>query len=301
MKAMSTALRDLLATGQFVCADLWTITLNGGTVIRFTGHDQTITFGGNTFAKGPAIERGRISEKIGLEVSTLEMSITANSDDLINGVPIIGFISQHGLDGANIKLERGYAPDWSSPITGTVIRFAGKVTSVPSVQGNVAKLTVSSWLVLLNASAPRNLFQAGCMHTLYDAGCGLAASSFQQSGSVSSGGAGQKISFGSGVSNSAGYYAQGRVVFTSGPNAGQSRTIRSYDGAGNFTLVRPLPAACGVGDAFTVFAGCDLAKATCASKFNNTANFKGTPYVPVPTTALGSRAQATTTQSGGKG
>ena len=300
MKAMTQALRDLLATGQFVRADLWTITLNGGTVIRFTGHDQTIKWAGNTFAKGPAIERGRISEKIGLEVSTLDMTITANSDDLINGTPIIGFISQHGLDGANIKLERAYAPDWSSPITGSVIRFAGKVTSVPSVQGNVAQLTVSSWLVLLNAAAPRNLYQAGCLHTLYDADCGLNAANFRQTGTVASGGAGQKVSFGSSVTNTAGYYAQGRVVFTSGPNAGQSRTIKSFDGAGNFTLVRPLPAACGSGDAFTVFAGCDLAKATCASKFNNAANFKGFPYVPVPTTSLGSRAQSTTTQ-GGKG
>ena len=298
MKNASPALLALLATGKFVRADIWTITLNGGVVIRWTGHDQPITWAGNTFAKGPAIDRNSISEKVGVEVATLDMTITARPEDLINGAPIIPFIKYHGLDGASIKLERAYAPDWSSPITGTVIRFAGKVTSIKSVKGAQAKVTVSSWLVLLNTSSPRNLFQGGCLRTLYDANCGLSPSNFSQAGTVSSGGSGQTGSFGSGVTNTSGYFAQGRVVFTSGANAGQSRTIKSFDGAGNFVLVKPLPVPCAAGDAFTVYAGCDLSMATCASKFNNLGRFKGTPFVPVPTTALG--AASTTTTSSGK-
>lgn len=295
MKTASPALLALLASGRFVRADLWTITLNGGTVLRWTSHDLPISYGGFTWVTGPNIERSSISEKRGVEVAQLDVTITALDDNEINGSPIIGFIARHGLDGANVKLERAYAADWASPIVGTLIRFAGKVTSIKSIQGAEAQLTVSSWLVLLNANAPRNMYQAGCLRTLYDAGCGVNPNGFKATGTVAAGGTG---AFTSGVSAAAGYFAQGRVVFTSGANAGVSRTVRTFDGAGGFTLVRPLPAPCAPGDAFTAYAGCDLAKGTCLAKFNNLTRFKGTPFVPVPTTALGAVSQTTT--GGGK-
>ena len=295
MKTMSTALKNLLATGQFVVADLWTITLAGGLVVRWTGHDQPITVSGNTFLKGPTLDRSTIVEKVGTEVATLDLTIGATNGDLINGVQIIPFIAAHGFDGANIKLERAYASDWGSAIAGTVIRFAGKVTSIKNIQGATADLVVSSWLVLLNVNAPRNLFQVGCDRILYDTNCGVVAASFSQSGTVSGGAA--VNAFASGVTNLANYYAQGRVAFTSGVNAGLSRTVRSYDGAGNFALIAPFPNAPSVGDAFTAYAGCDLSMATCNSRFNNLTSFRGFPFVPPPLQSAGTPA---TTISGGK-
>jgi uncharacterized phage protein (TIGR02218 family) len=297
MKTVSTALAALLATGNFVRADLWTITLNGGLVVRWTSHDQPIQFGGNTFLKGPAIDRGAISEKVGVEVATIDLAITAVASDLINGTAIIPFIAKHGLDGASVKLERVFAVNWAAPMVGSAIRFAGKVTSINSIQGAMAHLTVSSWLVLLNASAPRNLFQAGCLHTLYDTGCTISPGSYSTAGTVAGSGGAQ--AFGSGLTPVLNYYAQGRVLFTSGANSGISRTVKSNDASGNFTLVTPLPAACAIGDTFTAYAGCDLSMATCSAKFSNLQHFKGFPFVPLPTTALGSAAPTTT--SGGKG
>ena len=295
MKAASPELVALLNSGRFVRADLWTITLNGGGVVRWTSHDKDITANGHLFISGPNIQRGTISEKRGVEVAELSVTIDAIDSDTINGAPVIRFISQHGLDGANVKLERAYAPDWASPVTGTVIRFAGKVTSVDPIIGGTAELTVSSWLVLLNTNMPRNQYQAGCMRTLYDAGCGVNPASFSASGTVSTGGAG---SFGSNLTGVAGRYSQGRVLFTSGANNGISRTVKINNSDGSFALVRPLPAPAATRDTFTAFAGCDLAMATCRDKFSNLIRFKGTPFVPVPTTALGAPANAS---NGGKG
>ena len=296
MKAASAELQALLATGRFVKADLWTITLNGGGVTRWTSHDVDIRYGGQTFVSGPAITRGTIAEKIGVEVSELKVTVDAIDSDLINGVPVIAFIAAHGLDGASIKLEQAFAPDWSSAITGTVIRFAGKVTSVDKLQGGTAEFTVSSWLILLEAASPRNHYQVGCMRTLYDAGCGVNPASFSSSGTVTSG---TTTGFGSGLTPAANYFAQGRVVFTSGANAGISRTVRANGTDGSFTLIRPLPAAPAAGDTFTAYAGCDLKQSTCSGKFSNLTRFKATPYVPLPTTALG--APAVASSSGGKG
>jgi uncharacterized phage protein (TIGR02218 family) len=302
MKATTAPLTALLGSGKFVRADIWTITLNGGGVVRWTSHDADVIAGGNRFLSGPSIQRGAISEKVGVEVSTLRVTIDAIDSDLINGVPVIAFIAAHGLDGASVKLERAYAPAWGLdssgapiPVTGTVIRFAGKVTSVESIMGGTAEFTVSSWLVLLNAQTPRNHFQVGCMRTLYDVGCGVNPASFSATGTVTSGGT---TGFGSGLTGVAGYYSQGRLVFLTGANAGISRTVKSNDGSGNFSLIKPLPAACAAGDTFTAYAGCDLTKATCSSKFANLTRFKGTPFVPLPTAALG--APATTLGGGSK-
>lgn len=295
MKSASPALLALLATGNFVKCDLWTITLSGGNVVRWTSHDQQVSFGGNIYAKGPIIERGSVTEKVGLEVSTMEMNIIGTFSDLINGVPVIQFISSHGFDGSNVRLDRAFAADWSSPIVGSINKFSGRVTSVHSIKGAEAMLTVSSWMILLNAGAPRNLFQSGCLRTLYDAGCGLLPDNFKATGSASSG---TKSSFSSSVSNAADYFSQGRVVFSTGPNAGVSRMIATYDGSGNFTVIPELPFPVSSGDQFSVYAGCDLAMGTCLSKFNNLSKFRGTPFVPLPTAALGSTT--TTTTTGGK-
>jgi uncharacterized phage protein (TIGR02218 family) len=92
--------------------------------------------------------------------------------------------------------------------------------------------------------------------------------------------------FGSGLTGQAGDYAQGRIVFTSGANAGIARAVKSNDAAGNFNLISPLPAMPAPGDAFTAYKGCDLTMGTCSGRFNNLGRFKGTPFVPQPETAL---------------
>jgi uncharacterized phage protein (TIGR02218 family) len=293
MKATTAPLRALLATGQFVRADLWTITLAGGGVVRWTSHDQTLTWLGNTFVAGPLIDGGTISEKIGTEVAKLDVTITALPTDLINGTPVLPFIAKHGFDGALVKLERVYAANWSTPLIGSLVRFSGKITSIKSIVGAAATFEVSSWLVLLNVSAPRNLYQGACLHTLYDSGCTLNAASYVTAGAVTSAGT---ASFGTNATSLAGRFNQGRIVFTSGANSGVSRTVKSNDVSGNVQLILPLPAAVAIGDTFNIYAGCDLSMATCSSKFGNLAHFKGMPFVPVPTTALG--ATTTTTTSG---
>jgi hypothetical protein len=198
MKAMSAGLRALLATGEYVRADCWTLTLAGGLVVRWTSATICpVRIGGNTFAKGP-IKRGAISSKRGVEVATMSMQITADANDLLNGQPLIPFVKNHGLDGASVKLEAAFHADWesmsASGALGSLIDFAGKVTSINSIQGAIVDLTVSSWMVLLNVNMPRNLYQAACLHTLFDSGCALNPASFATSGHVV-GSAGATLTF----------------------------------------------------------------------------------------------------------
>ena len=286
MKSASPALVALLNSGaDFQMADLWTITLRGGTIVRWSGADVALVSGGQTFVLGPVIERQEIGEKIGLEVTTTDMQIVAGPDDLINGTPIIPFIRGHGLDGANVKLERAFLTDWSLPVVGSVLRFSGRVTAVSAIAGNSATITVSSWTVLLNANMPANLYQAACLHAVYDAGCALAPAALAVTGTVT--GTPTASAFGSGLAAAANDFAQGRVVFGSGANAGLTATVKANDGSGHFQLVAPLPSAPAPGDTFTAYPGCDLTQGRCSTRFNNLGRFKATPFVPVPETALG--------------
>ena len=43
------------------------------------------------------------------------------------------------------------------------------------VTGTEVQLTINSDLELLNVQMPRNIYQDQCLHTVYDAGCGLVA------------------------------------------------------------------------------------------------------------------------------
>ena len=283
MKSASPALVALLNSGSdFQSADLWTLTLAGGVVVRWSGADIPIVANGNTFALGPAIERSSISEKVGLEVAALEVTLTADEDDRIDGVPLIPFIARHGFDGANVRLDRAFMADWGEPVVGTIVRFAGRVTAIGTIGGSSVDLTVSAWTVLFNVNIPSNLYQTGCLHTVYDAGCGLSAAAFSAASTVI--GPTTSTSFGSGATSGAGALAQGRILFTSGVNAGLYRTVKSNDASGNIVLTQPLPNAPSAGDAFTAYQGCDLSQGTCLSKFNNLARFKGQPYVPAPET-----------------
>lgn len=286
MRSASAGLIALLNSGaDYATADLYTLTLSGGTVIRWTGADRDMSdASGHTFIKGPLLDRNSVTEKIGLEVGTLDLTLTADATDLINGTPIIPFIAARGLDGANLRLDKGYYPDWNSACTGTLLRFSGKITSIGEIAGSSVAITVSSWLILLNQNVPPNLYQAGCLHTVYDAGCGLNPATFSGSSSAAAGSTQFTVN-----SNFTGYtaslYAQGRILFTDGPNAGLTRAIKSNT-ASSFTLISPLPVAPNVGDHFTIYQGCDLTQGTCLTTFNNLARFKATPYVPAPETSL---------------
>lgn len=274
----------LLNSGaDFVMADLYTLTLSGGLVLRWSGAAIPITFNGAAWGLGPVLERGKISHKIGVEVSTLDVTVSANAGDLINGVHLIPFVRGNGLDGATFRLDRAFLPDWSSPVTGIVNDFSGRVTSIKNISRSEFELTVSSWTVLLNVNMGPDLFQTQCLNTLYDANCTVSKAARAVSGAVS--GTGAVSGFNTSLTAADGRYSQGQIVFTSGANTGLSRAVKSYVQAGGaVSLVLPLPYAPAAGDGFTIYPGCDLTMATCSTKFANLANFRGQPFVPTAET-----------------
>lgn len=286
MKSHTPELIELLnSSTQFVMADLYTFTLVSGARLFYTSADIDISYAGSIYsARGPLLRRGQVRTVLGLEVDTLDITVYASVNDdahLLNGLPFIPAALQGALDGASVTLSRAFMTDWSQPAVGAVVLFSGRVSDMSGKRSEL-NFNVKSDLELLNTKLPRNIYQAGCLHTLYDTGCGASKTSRVVSTNVATAdGAGRWIS--TYLPHPSGWFDQGVLTFTSGPNAGVQRTVKSFD-SGLFHFALPLPYAPVAGNGFQVYPGCDKTQGTCQSKFNNLARFRGFPYVPAPET-----------------
>lgn len=309
MKTASAGLIALLNTGSFVQADCYTFALaDGTTVLRYTTADHDVAYGGNTYtASGPLFDRVSSEStghwKIGFDVDTWRVHVMpiavhpitgAAFPARINGQPWLAAVRSGALDGAEVDIDRAYWAAWPTydganpaaamaPDQVLADVFAGRVAAVDITRGS-AVISINSHLELLNIAMPRNLYQSGCRHTLFDAGCALTAGSFAASGTVSV--VTNNGQFTTGLSQAADYFSLGRLVWTSGANTGFARMVRKHDTGGSIKLIAPMPFTVAPSDAFTIYPGCDKQLTTCTSKFTNTANFGGFPYIPAPETAI---------------
>jgi uncharacterized phage protein (TIGR02218 family) len=282
-KKAGTYMSDVLSLGyQFFVAEIYTITLASGAIIRLTSADGDIVHLGNTYSVGTVrIQRGDITTAVGVEVSDVEVTLLCNADSQINGVAAQLFAKNGGFDGALIKIELLVMPTYGDVSAGAIHLFEGIVTDCKPDLAKVA-LTVSAHTILLNAMAPKKVYQPTCVHTLFDSQCTLTKASFTVSSSVSAGSSTTQLLCG--LAQAATYFAMGTLSFTSGANAGASRVVRTY-APGTVNLAYPLDNAPATGDTFTITPGCDKLRTTCAAKFSNEANFLAWEYMPVPETS----------------
>lgn len=269
------------ANNQFVMADLFTISLIGGTVLRYTSAESDITVAGNVFdSKSILISRKGTRNVIGVEVDSMDVEIFAQPTNLIGSVPFLQALRAGALDGATVLLERYVAPSFGSAQYGTVVIFSGLVGE-KDIGRFGATLSVNSELELLNIQMPRNLYQPGCLNTLFDTLCTLNKAAYGVTNAATSGSTASVVN--STLSQADGYFDLGTILWTSGANSGVTRTVKRFVHSGGvITMMTPLLNVPLAGDAFTIFPGCDKTKATCNSKFSNVVNFRGYPFIPAP-------------------
>lgn len=261
--------------------ELFTLTLQGGTVIRWACSDLEVKFGATTWAPGPLIERGKISNSVGIVVTSCDVTLHANDVITVLGVPLLQAARRGVLDGASMLIEKGFAAEPGATLVGTVHLFEGKVGDI-EVNSTTARLAVKHFIEVLDTQVPVDVYQATCLHTLYSPGCGLTKSAHALNLTVGSGSTRGLLLCG--VTGS-GVYDLGELVFTSGANAGLRRAVKVHT-SGQLALSFPLPELPAVGDGFTVYKGCNKLQTTCFAKFANVVHFRGFPYVPAPETAV---------------
>jgi uncharacterized phage protein (TIGR02218 family) len=288
MKPFSNDLATLFEGGIFVSTDLYTIQLIGGGIVHLTSADHDVTWDSVTYLSGaPLIDRSSISQKTGLQVSTVKISVYPQPTDTIGGVPWLSALRRGMFDGASIQIDRAFAPNWTQPITGIITMLKGRVADTKFGRSKV-EIDVNSWVELLSNQMPRTYYQSACNNTLYDTRCGIVRAAYSETGSILSVDSAFNIT--TTLPSPQNWFAYGVVTMTSGLCAGESRPVSSNTGAlpaGNQLMLQiPFSIPPSPGDAFIAYAGCDKTQNTCQFKFGNLARFTGFPFIPAPETAV---------------
>ena len=282
MKTATRELIDLLhGSDEFLMADLFRITLSNGQILRHTNADMPVVWDGQTYeAHKLIIKRGATRVAVGLDVDSNTVEIAAEPDYRLEGLQWSEAALGGALDGARVVIERIFFSDWATPV-GAVVIFSGRVSDVSGSRSAV-KVDVKSDIELLNVSSPRNIYQSGCMRTLYDGGCKVNREKFTVNGRVTANSTtGTELACN--LTQADGWFNQGVIKFTSGRNAGLSRTVKEHKG-GRLSFALRLPFPPQSGDVFKIYPGCDKRQETCGKKFDNIVHFRGFPYIPAADT-----------------
>ncbi len=261
--------------------DLFTITLQSGQVIYATDGQMPIVYGGQRYlptAYGNW-KRKTTAHKLGVTQATMTFEVTADETTVLSwwGIPVLQAVQLGLFDAANMLVRTFQASTYGDCSMGGFIAYAGQMTELPEQGRTLASGTCEAFSFTLNQQMPHRLVQPECTNTVFDAGCALNPAEWSEVSSVGQGST-QTVLIAN-LSKVAGYYTQGRILFTSGRCSGLSTDVQLH-ATGALTLVKAMILPVAVGDAFTVEAGCDNTLKTCQQKFNNLANYIGEPYVP---------------------
>lgn len=293
---------------------LYTFQLAGGGSIRLTDADFDI-LGNNLISPNAALVNGQLYSsggvrvdqkqsktqahlKVGTDTDTWTVVFMPRPVDLVTGaafpdtigsVPFLEACQGGAFDAADLQVDEAYfsgVPTWPMPPgglkpVGCKTIFAGEVAEIDN-SSLFSVFTINDYRSLLTLQVPLQFYQGQCRFTLFDAGCQLPAASFAINGTVSAGST-QATIIANGLPKpqGSGTYQLGRMVFTSGLNAGFQRTIKSWDGSFTLGVLNPFSFDIAAGDTFTVYPGCNKLLTTCAL-FNNTINYGGQPFIPAP-------------------
>jgi uncharacterized phage protein (TIGR02218 family) len=118
-----------------------------------------------------------------------------------------------------------------------------------------------------------------CLAEFGDARCKVALGPLTVSGSVDSSTDNRHFTD-AGLTQTAGWFDGGLVVWTSGANNGYSMEVKSFALGGDVELYLSMPNTISASDTFTIRRGCDKTLTTCRDTYSNTINRRAFDYVP---------------------
>ncbi len=307
MRPASAALSSYLAQSDTaVILDLYTFMLSSGAVLRYSGWTAPLripgtafapgsfnydTLGYTDFALGPRFARSKVTTKIGVEATELDIAVLAGESDRVGLFSFADAVRTGQFDGAAVELDRFFAPGTVTPgagpisaSLGAIVWFHGRIAEAEAGRSRIDFKVKSLMNLLALQQMPRRLYQAACTHAFGDAMCGFDRASMAATVTALAGSTQSQLA--TAVSPSpATLYDQGTAVGLTGQNAGQTRTISVVQGGTVYQLKAwLLPVA--AGDTFRLLPGCDHTTGSCLDTFDNLARYGGFPYIPPPELAV---------------
>ncbi len=273
MRTLSADFAAHLDDGATTLCRCWTLTRRDGAVMGFTDHDRDIALNGTVHAAATGLEAAEATSELGFAVGGGEVA-----GALVAAAITEADIAAGLYDDATVET---WLVDWSSPQTRLLLDVATIGEISRTEYAFVAELR--GLMHRLDETRGR-LFQPGCAADLGDARCrvNLDTAMFHAVATVAA--TDGRLGLSALLAAFAdGWFTGGRLVWTSGGNAGVPGHVklhRASGGMADLVLWQPAPRPIRPGDAFRVDAGCDKRFSTCRAKFANTFNFRGFPHMP---------------------
>lgn len=268
MKNISAGMEAHLAQEVITLATCWKLTRSDGVVMGFTDHDASIMVGGVEFYA---------------ESGFTSTAVAASSSLSVDNLDVEGMLDAHAITEADIMAGRYdfaeievFQVNYQAPEQGRIFLRRGWLGEISLHNGRfVAEMRGVTQKLSQQIG---QLYSPACRAELGDERCNVAMGAFTYTGNVEAVQS-RSLFSDSERSEESGYFAAGKITFTSGENAGLSMEIKSF-ADGTFTLALPMPYLVEEGDGYTVQSGCDKNFSTCSLRFNNAINFRGEPHVP---------------------
>lgn len=240
----------------------------GNAVFAYTSAEQSITALGQTFSPEP-ITRGQIATSPQERSSQLEVQLPATN--------AFARLFSHVAPGERVTftLYRLHLDDLPTPEVVTL--YKGFVSTVAFEQGaKHAKVLVRPLSSATGRQVPRQTFQNLCNNMLFDDRCGLLEANFEELGNVTAV-SDRQITLGPSFSNIGGgsdYWQAGHVDF------GDEFRLIVGQTADVLTLNLPFSTS-PLNQQVRAVPGCRRRfQQDCTTKFANSDNYNGWPYVP---------------------
>lgn len=152
--------QHLNSDAEFICCDLFTLTLNSGSIYRLADFDADILYNGKTYESGRFV-MAREQTKIAGTPSVETLTVTINADrlhaDNVDNTYFLKAVHEGKLDDAYLTLGRVFMDAESGTVLGVLSLFHGRC-EVSSCGGIMCKISAKSETVGLSAQVPLRTF-----------------------------------------------------------------------------------------------------------------------------------------------
>jgi uncharacterized phage protein (TIGR02218 family) len=247
-------------------ASYWRIARRDGVTLGFTGHDRDLWIDGVLHRAAPGMLPSAVRRTADLSADSVDVQGALTHDSITAADLSAGL-----FDGAQVQLG---IVDWETGDLATLYR--GEIGAISEEAAGFSAELLSAKAQLDADPVPRT--SPTCRAQFCGPGCTLSAVRFTHDLRVATIDlAANAVSFAGGPAAEA--LRDGSLRWVDGPQAGQSNLVVDVDGA-MLVLERALDPGISAGDLARVREGCDHTIATCASRFANSVNFQGEPFLP---------------------
>lgn len=244
--------------------ELYEFTLTINQKFFLTSNDEPITFNSNVYIP-QQMQRQAVEQNTEMERQELKIDIQRDAEVLES---FVGFPPTQIM---TLTIYRTHLNDLSNEF---VVVWKGRVLTI-EWSGSQASIACEPVFTSLKRPGLRRKFSSQCPHIHYGLECKVDEIAFRTFGTISVI-AGNIVTAPEWAVTGVGFYDGGYLQF----DDIHFRTVLDDDGAGNITIVTPMPTDLVIGSSVAAFPGCAHDLADCKDRYDNVDNYGGFPYSP---------------------